>query len=546
MGSIFSTPVQPEQPKPRSQPPPRKQIEQRPQRSLNDRKSAPKPQIVINKKFVPETVPDPTPDEHCGLFVDGLNFHWEKEKFAKFLTSKGITFTQAFKKKSKCFGTIHFDNNADRSEAYKILTSQPIQNRVIFVVPLRKKLEVSQRLCDRLRARATSDLDVRDIDDKITPWHNFTYEEQLQKKSEKFTNIISPILPNNDLITVFPAPKTTGYRNKVELTIGKDLKGEICVGFNLGSRVEDVIAPVKSLINCPPRTPELAEKLRKFIVDSGVPVFDRCENVGQWKFVLIRSNEKGEIMMQVVVYQTVGEKVINDLKEAFQNEVTSLYYCETDVFEAYGKNPKIIHLSGPEHIVETLRGLQFDISPMSFFQTNTPGAELLFTKIEELAEVDSNTVLIDVCCGTGVIGLSLARKVKTLIGVDIEEQAIFDARRNAEKNGILNAEFIAAKAEDALPEIIQRFSGTGSKIIAICDPPRCGLHKKALMPLRNCPGLNRLVYISCNAESLVQDAQRVLVSNGNFSSRPFVPKVWFGVDMFPHTDRCEIVMLMER
>lgn len=504
-------------------------------------------QPKVNKAFIPETIDDPAEGDPCGLYVDGVNYHWEREKFAKFLSKNGITFTSAYKKKSQTNATINFDNAQDRAEAYKILINLGEQiGRQLYAVPLQKSREASRKQCDKLMARARSDLDTRDINNKVAPWFDIPYDEQLQRKSEKFTQIISPIIPNQENITVFPAPKLEGYRNKVELTIGRDLEGQICVGYNLGSRVEDVIAPIKSTLNCPEGTPELAEKLRKFIVDSGVPVFDRTTSIGRWKYALIRTNEAHEVMLMIVVYKSISDEAINAFKKAFENEVDSLYYCETNTFESYGKDPKIVHLSGKTVLIETLRGLKFEISPMSFFQTNTPGAELLFQKIEELAGVDENTVLIDVCCGTGVIGLALANKVQFVVGVDIEEQAILDARRNATLNGIQNTEYIAGKAEDEMPQIIEKYAVEGQKVVAIVDPPRGGLHKKALKALRNCETLKRIVYISCNADSLVLNAQKVLFNDRIPETKPFHPTTWFGVDMFPHTDRCEIVMLMQR
>lgn len=502
----------------------------------------------INKKFISETIADPTGDQPCGLFVDGLNFHWEREKFQKFLKNNDIAFSNAFKKKREPFGIIYFDNNQDRAEAYKTLIQMGDQgNRQLFVVALERKKMDSQKQCQKLRKRATSDLDTRDIDDRMAPWHNMPYEEQIQRKSAKFTEIIAPIIPDpENNITVFKAPKLSGYRNNTELTIGYDLDGNVCVGFNLGSRSEDVIAPVKSTFNCPEGTPEIAEKVRNFVVESGIPVFDRVSNTGHWKFIKIRSNEANEIMLMFVVYGSIGDEGINALKAAFENEVDSLYYCETKTFESYGKDPNIIHLAGKEVLIETLRGLQFEISPKSFFQTNTSGAELLFQKVEELAGVDKDTILIDVCCGTGVIGLAMARNVKLVVGIDIEEQAIADARRNAEKNGLTNTEYILAGAEVAVPEILPKYAVDGQKVVAIVDPPRDGLLKKACKALRKCELLKRIVYISCNANSLVRDAQNYLFNDGYLNTEPFRPTTYFGVDMFPHTDRCEIVMLMER
>lgn len=519
--------------------------EEEPREAKQSKKRQP---MKLNRRFIPETIDDPAEGEPCGLYVDGLNYHWEKEKFAKFLKNQGINFTFALKKKSKNFGIIRFENNQDRAEAYKTLIHLGDNGgRQLFVVALEKGKDLSSKKCEKLRKRALSNLDTRDILDVIAPWHNIPYEEQLERKAAKFTEILAPIIPEQEnSITVFPAPKISGYRNNVELTIGRDIDDNICVGFNLGSRIEDLIAPVTSTFACPERTPELAEKIRKFVIDSGIPIFDRITNVGTWKFVKIRSNEANEVQLMMVVYGTLEEDAVNAFKSAFENEVDSLYYCETKSFESYGKDPKIVHLSGKPVLIEKLRGLQFEISPMSFFQTNTPGAEVLFQKIEELSGVDENTILLDICCGTGVIGLALAKKVKKVVGVDISEQAIADAQRNAEKNGITNTEYMAAKAEDAIPEILEKYAVDGQKVVAICDPPRDGLLKKGVRAIRNCELLKRIVYISCKADSLVRDAQKYLFSDHIKDTEPFRPIEYFGVDMFPHTSKCEIVMLMER
>ena len=517
--------------------------------SQKEIKPKPKPkeskQLKINRYFIPEKIDDPTPGDPCGLYLEGVNFHWDREKFEKSLSKLGIKFNRTIKKKNSKSATIHFENNEDRQAAYKIL-SNGIGDRMYFVVALKKNFKISEMLCHRLRARATSDLETRDIDDRIAPWHKMPYDVQLQHKSEKFSSIISPIIPEGSApMKVYEAPKITGFRNNAELSIGYDLNGQICVGFNLGSRIEDVIAPLKSTYNVPNICPELAEDLRQFIIETNTPVFDRCLNVGFWKFVLIRTTETGQSMMSTCVFGKLDEEIVEKYKERFAPKVTSLYIAETESYEGYGKNPNFRLLSGPATIVEHLRGLEFDISPMSFFQTNTSGAELLFSKIEEQAEVDSNAILVDVCCGTGVIGLAMANKVKKVIGVDIEEQAILDAKRNAEKNHILNAEFIAGRAEDTLSNILKEYEG--EKIVCIVDPPRAGLHKRAAYALRDCIYVNRVVYVSCNPNSLVEDSRKILMNpNTSNKTKPFEPKRWFGVDMFPHTDRVELIMLMTR
>jgi tRNA (uracil-5-)-methyltransferase len=364
--------------------------------------------------------------------------------------------------------------------------------------------------------------------------------------AKKYTAVLKPIVPaNSPPLQDFAAPRTCAFRNKVEVTIGFDLQGEIAVGFNLGSKMEDVIGPITDCLNVSAITPDLCERLRQFVISSGVGVFNRVDNTGVWKFALIRSTELGQSMLVICTYGGLSPEVVSALRAEFAKSVTSLYYVESRAFESWGKDPIVHHLSGPEHIVESLRGLKFEISPMSFFQTNTSGAELLFEKIIELTEVDKETILVDCCCGTGVIGLALAGAVKEVIGVDIEEAAIEDAVRNAKLNKIKNAKFVAGKAEDVLSGVLKEYADKDCKVVCIVDPPRGGLHKRALSAIRGCSAIRNLVYVACNPDSLVSNVQGSLMmvkGNGN----AFTPVKWFGVDMFPHTDRVEVVMLLRR
>jgi tRNA (uracil-5-)-methyltransferase len=363
----------------------------------------------------------------------------------------------------------------------------------------------------------------------------------------KFTNILKPIIPpDSPPLEVAAAPKIAGFRNKVELTVGFDLSGELQVGFNLGSKMEDVIVPVSDVILIHPLVPVIAEHFRSFVLSSGQPAFDRISNSGVWKFILIRTTELEQSMLVVCVFGTLPQDTAAALHKAFADMVTSLFYVETNSFEGWGDNRVIHHLHGPEVIIEQLLGLSYEISPMSFFQTNTLGAEVLFARVAECAAVDDETVLIDCCCGTGVIALSMADRAKEVIGIDIEEEAIINARRNAQINGITNATFITGKAEvDLAPVLVER-AAAGGKIVCVVDPPRGGLHKRALKAIRDCELIHRLIYISCEPTSLVREAETILMSTDTTTTEPFHPTACFGVDMFPHTDRLEVVMVMER
>jgi tRNA (uracil-5-)-methyltransferase len=155
-------------------------------------------------------------------------------------------------------------------------------------------------------------------------------------------------------------------------------------------------------------------------------------------------------------------------------------------------------LLGVDYLNESLLDLKFRISPLAFFQANTKGAELLYTKIGSICDIDENTIILDICCGTGTIGLTLAKKCKLVVGVEIIAEAIEDAKLNAELNGLKNVEYHCGKAEEILPNLLKRF--INDKVVAIVDPPRAGLHIKVIQSLRHLNNLVSLIYVSCNPE----------------------------------------------
>ena len=192
-------------------------------------------------------------------------------------------------------------------------------------------------------------------------------------------------------------------------------------------------------------------------------------------------------------------------------------------------------LYGDGYITDELCGLRFRISPLSFYQVNRDQAERLYTLASELAGLKGNETLLDLYCGTGTIGLSMAHKVGKLIGVEIIPQAIEDARRNAAENGITNAEFICADAAEAAIRLHQR--GLHPDCV-ILDPPRKGCDSALIETVvRMSP--QRIVYVSCNAATLARDIK--LFAENGYSLQQAIP-----VDMFPRTNHVECVVCIQR
>ena len=249
--------------------------------------------------------------------------------------------------------------------------------------------------------------------------------------------------------------------------------------------------------------------------------------------------------------QDLKTKVTQTFLRKFGNkEVVSISLIYTaEMSGAYKETDRVEQLYGPSYYEEILCGIKFRVSPFAFFQVNTPVFENMLKKISDFAGIDSETTLMDICCGTGAIGLCLSQHgCKKVIGVELIKQAVDNANENVKMNAHVfegqDIEFHAGKAEDLLPALCEQQQG---KIVGIVDPPRSGLHPNVLKALRTCKGLDRLVYVSCNAQSQMADMKHLCYEvKGKRKAPPFRPIKAVGADLFPHTSHIESIILFER
>ncbi|CAG9461479.1 unnamed protein product [Pedinophyceae sp. YPF-701] len=214
--------------------------------------------------------------------------------------------------------------------------------------------------------------------------------------------------------------------------------------------------------------------------------------------------------------------------------------------------------TGTGCIEDVLCGLRFRISWGAFFQVNAAAASVLYRIAGDWAGHGARSTVLDVCCGTGTIGLSVAAQCKKVIGVDIAESAVEDARRNSRTNGVQNCEWIAGKAEDVmgglLPRLVEEGGCQEGDIVAIVDPPRPGLHPSVVRAILGCRHIRRLVYVSCNPETLASNCVELCTPHSAAGHKAralgeydaFRPVRALAVDLFPHTKHCEAIMLLER
>ena len=228
------------------------------------------------------------------------------------------------------------------------------------------------------------------------------------------------------------------------------------------------------------------------------------------------------------------ERLIKRFREISEDIASNYININTERNNSVlGRDNKLIY--GKETITDTLCGISFKISPHSFYQINPQMTEKLYGRALEYAYIGPDDIVLDVYCGIGTISLAAAKKAKRVYGIEIVEQAIENARENAENNGIENTEFFADSAEAAVPRLIK--SGIRPDVV-ILDPPRKGSDEVTLNAIVSAQP-KRIVYVSCNPATLARDTKY-------FAERGYAPQKCTAVDMFPHTAHVETVVLISK
>lgn len=390
---------------------------------------------------------------------------------------------------------------------------------------------------------------------------------------------------------IIASPRVLGYRNKCEFTIGHSSECSsletIEVGFvHRVVNYNPIVASCSGTLSVPLCMQEVCHNIKMLIKRSFAPpepsVYCRRSDTGLWRLVMVRASHETNSLMVVVQLRTlddvvqrtaaglsvdacrqkIAKSLIEELVYADSTHarhrvydgytVTSLFLQErtssSDAFEPEGFQL----VFGSPHITQQLLGLSFRVAPASFFQTNTETCALLYTKAFELLNANKESLILDICSGAGTITLCLHRYLREkrcnarLIGVEMVEAAVQDARASAQLNGVTeeDVEFVCARAENALPHILSTIDSKAS-VTAIVDPPRGGLHPTVLSSLLGCHNIHRIVYISCNPDSLINDAVKLCIPT-LLAPYPFQPIRAVPVDMFPHTYHCEMILVLER
>ncbi len=365
-------------------------------------------------------------------------------------------------------------------------------------------------------------------------YQGMSYDEEIAYKEKQIRKLFHEI--GIEIDKVVKSPNYKSYRNKMEYTFGDEYKGSpMALGMHKRNRFYEIVNTDKCLIvhedfNI------IRREVKDYLESIGLDFLHKISKEGNLRHFIIRRSEIGEILINLVVTSDT-----NIDKEAFveflfslklEGEIKSVFITYNDSLADAVIPEKVEHIFGEEFIKEELDGLEFKITPFSFFQTNTKSAEVLYSEAISLLKNLEDKVIFDLYSGTGTITQILGKKAKKVIGIEIVEEAVESARQSAKINNIDNVEFIAG---DVLEEVEKLEENPD---IIVLDPPREGIHPKAIDKIIKF-NPKEFLYISCNPKTMVRDL-KVFMENGYKVNNAIM------VDQFPRTAHVETVALLQR
>lgn len=432
-----------------------------------------------------------------------------------------------------------------RKEGFVVFVKGAIPGDRVLVRPLRNRRAFAE--AELLEILAPSP-------DRISPpcpyaglcggcqWQHLTYARQLAAKRLFVAEALDHLagLPHAPVLETIPSPDLFAYRNKMEFSFcdREWLPRETYAlqgnrpAFALGLHVPGVYSRVLDVEACLLQA-ELGNAIlgwvKAFARESGRRPYALKTWQGLWRFlVLRRSIARDEWMVSIVTSGEDDEAVrpIADLLLARTDRIRTVVHTINRKKASIATGEKEIRLHGDGVIEDTLGSSVFRISAGSFFQTNTRGAERLYSRIADMAELTGKETVLDLYSGTGTIPLFLSPRAGRITGIEINEQAVLDARINCERNGIDNCRFVCGDIRRTLAGVAERPD------IVVLDPPRAGLHPDVLNTLLHLEA-GVLIYVSCNPATLAKDLKGLLSAYDLVEVQP--------VDMFPHTYHVESI-----
>lgn len=372
-------------------------------------------------------------------------------------------------------------------------------------------------------------------------WQFIDYAHQLELKRRHVAESLEHIalLNGTQVHTTLPSDNIFGYRNKMEFSCSDrrwlmphEMGSDADISFALGLHVPGTFHKVLDTRACllqPETGNHILDAVRRYMRASDRPVYGLRSHEGFWRFLMLRHSAYRDQWMANIVTSSEDRDAVMPLAEQIMGrfpDVVSVVNNITARRSGVAIGEREVHLAGDPVLTDRIGGFDFQISANSFFQTNTRGAQKLYETVGRYAALEGHETVLDLYCGTGTIAIWLAKQAATVLGLELVDSAVDDARRNCRTNGIDNCRFILGDIKDTLDAI------DSVPDLLVIDPPRIGMHKDVLKQVcRLAP--EKIVYVSCNPATMARD---ILELKEVYEVAEVQP-----VDMFPHTFHIESV-----
>ena len=369
-------------------------------------------------------------------------------------------------------------------------------------------------------------------------YQTMSYEEQIRMKEAQVKEILdAAIIGDYEFEGVKKSPKEFAYRNKMEFSFGDEYKdGPLSLGLHKKGSTYDVLTASDCKL--------VHEDMNKILIcvlnyfkERNVSYYKKMQHVGYLRHLLLRRGDiTGEILVNLVT-TTQEEYDLTPLVEALlaldlEGKIVGILHILNDSLSDVVQSDETRVLYGQDYFYEKLLGMEFKITPFSFFQPNSRAAEVLYSTVRDYLGDMKGKTLYDLFSGTGTIGQILSPVAEKVIGVEIVEEAVVAANENAKHNGITNCKFLAGDVFKVLDEIEEKPD------VIVLDPPRDGIHPKALPKILDY-GVDTIVYISCKVTSLARDLEMI-------QAKGYKVVKAVAVDQFVNTVHVEVITLLQK
>lgn len=425
-------------------------------------------------------------------------------------------------------------------EGQKVIVKNALEGQVV-------RFSINKKKRDKIEGRLLEVIEPSPIEQPAACKHfgicggcryqNLSYEQQLDLKKRQVEELIEKNGLSFAIENIYGSPITEGYRNKMEFTFGDEEKdGPLALGMHKKNSFYDIV----TLEDCRIVDPDfnvLLQAILKYFKEKGENYFHKIRHEGFLRHLVMRRSVKtGDILINLVTTTQSrldeSEFVNMILSQKIDGKVVGILHTLNDNLADVVQSDETKTLYGQGYFYEYLYNMRFKISPFSFFQTNTLGAEVLYDQVREYVGETKDKLVYDLYTGTGTIAQMLAPVASKVVGVEIVEEAVEAAKKNAVDNHLDNCEFIAGDVLKVVDNLTQKPD------ILVLDPPRDGIHPKALRKIINF-NVDEMVYVSCKPTSLMRD---LLV----FREAGYEVKRCCLVDMFPGTVHVETCVLLGR